>query len=72
MSPSEFPVTPDGPVDFDDSAAFESPDGFAVDSSDRLEGDIPVLRDPILVAAFEGWNDAGDAASGAVEHLELI
>ena len=29
------------------------------------------LRDPVLVAAFEGWNDAGDAASGAVEHLEL-
>nr|WP_206027843.1 PAC2 family protein [Rhodococcus kroppenstedtii] len=30
------------------------------------------MRDPVLVAAFEGWNDAGDAASGAVEHLELI
>ncbi len=25
----------------------------------------------MLIAAFEGWNDAGDAASGAVEHLEL-
>lgn len=33
---------------------------------------MPVLRNPVLVAAFEGWNDAGDAASGAVEHLELI
>ncbi|MBT1190708.1 PAC2 family protein [Rhodococcus kroppenstedtii] len=33
---------------------------------------MPTLRDPVLVAAFEGWNDAGDAASGAVEHLELI
>jgi proteasome assembly chaperone (PAC2) family protein len=32
----------------------------------------PVLTDPVLVAAFEGWNDAGDAASGAVEHLELV
>ena len=32
----------------------------------------PTLTDPILVAAFEGWNDAGDAASGAVEHLELV
>jgi len=32
----------------------------------------PELVDPVLVAAFEGWNDAGDAASGAVEHLELI
>jgi proteasome assembly chaperone (PAC2) family protein len=31
----------------------------------------PVLTDPVLVAAFEGWNDAGDAATGAVEHLEL-
>ncbi|AHH18169.1 PAC2 family protein [Nocardia nova SH22a] len=33
---------------------------------------MPTLRDPVLVAAFEGWNDAADAASGAVEHLELI
>ena len=32
----------------------------------------PDLREPVLVAAFEGWNDAGDAATGAVEHLELI
>jgi proteasome assembly chaperone (PAC2) family protein len=29
----------------------------------------PTLRDPLLVAAFEGWNDAGDAASGAAEWL---
>jgi proteasome assembly chaperone (PAC2) family protein len=36
------------------------------------EIEIPVLRDPVLVAAFEGWNDAGDAASAALEHLELI
>ncbi len=28
--------------------------------------------DPVVVAAFEGWNDAGDAATGAIEHLELI
>ncbi|CAL9379816.1 hypothetical protein SUDANB121_01042 [Nocardiopsis dassonvillei] len=27
------------------------------------------LVDPVLVAAFEGWNDAGEAASLAVEHL---
>jgi proteasome assembly chaperone (PAC2) family protein len=32
----------------------------------------PELVDPIVVAAFEGWNDAGDAATGAVEHLELV
>jgi predicted ATP-grasp superfamily ATP-dependent carboligase len=31
--------------------------------------DVPSLRDPILIAAFEGWNDAGEAASAAVEHL---
>jgi len=30
-----------------------------------------VLRSPVLVAAFEGWNDAGDAATAAVEQLEL-
>jgi proteasome assembly chaperone (PAC2) family protein len=29
----------------------------------------PDLRDPLLVAAFEGWNDAGDAASGAADWL---
>jgi proteasome assembly chaperone (PAC2) family protein len=32
----------------------------------------PELTDAVLVTAFEGWNDAGDAATGAVEHLELI
>ena len=30
----------------------------------------PALRRPVIIAAFEGWNDAGDAATGAVEHLE--
>jgi proteasome assembly chaperone (PAC2) family protein len=29
----------------------------------------PPLRRPVLVAAFEGWNDAGEAASGAVTVL---
>jgi len=32
---------------------------------------LPELKNPVLVAAFEGWNDAGDAATGAVEFLEL-
>ncbi|MET0930565.1 MAG: PAC2 family protein [Aeromicrobium sp.] len=31
--------------------------------------DIPAMRDPWMVAAFEGWNDAADAASGTVDHL---
>jgi len=29
----------------------------------------PELHDPLLVAAFEGWNDAGDAATAAVDWL---
>ena len=29
----------------------------------------PQLHDPLLVAAFEGWNDAGDAASAAADWL---
>jgi len=32
--------------------------------------DVPELVDPVMVAAFEGWNDAGDAASAAIGHLE--
>ncbi|MGS2586960.1 PAC2 family protein [Streptomyces hebeiensis] len=34
----------------------------------ELDG-VPELIDPVMVAAFEGWNDAGDAASSAVAHL---
>jgi proteasome assembly chaperone (PAC2) family protein len=30
------------------------------------------LRDPMLVAAFEGWNDAGDAATTATTHLREV
>jgi hypothetical protein len=29
----------------------------------------PALTNPVLVAAFEGWNDAADAASSVVDHL---
>ncbi|MFB7874752.1 MULTISPECIES: PAC2 family protein [unclassified Nocardia] len=43
-----------------------------MDASETPETELPTLRNPVLVAAFEGWNDAGDAASGAVEHLELL
>ena len=32
----------------------------------------PVLRSPILIAAFEGWNDAADAASSVVDHLMRV
>ncbi|WP_445255643.1 PAC2 family protein [Nocardioides aurantiacus] len=30
---------------------------------------VPPLVDPVLIAAFEGWNDAGGAATGVVDHL---
>jgi proteasome assembly chaperone (PAC2) family protein len=32
----------------------------------------PPLRDPVMIAAFEGWNDAADAASGVVDHLLAV
>jgi proteasome assembly chaperone (PAC2) family protein len=31
---------------------------------------VPDLVNPVLIAAFEGWNDAGEAASGVIAHLE--
>lgn len=34
--------------------------------------EFPTLVDPVMVAAFEGWNDAGDSASGAVAHLREV
>ena len=34
--------------------------------------DIGELRDPVMIAAFEGWNDAGEAASAVIEHLADI
>ena len=37
--------------------------------SDVIWSERPALRSPVLVAAFRGWNDAGDAASAAVEFI---
>ena len=34
--------------------------------------DLPDLHDAVMIAAFEGWNDAGEAASAVVEHLAEI
>ena len=34
----------------------------------RWTDDRPTLRRPVLLVAFEGWNDAGDAASTAARH----
>ncbi len=33
---------------------------------------LPVLRSPVAIAAFEGWNDAADASTAVVEHLEQV
>ncbi|MFZ5871971.1 MAG: PAC2 family protein, partial [Actinomycetota bacterium] len=33
---------------------------------------VPQLREPVVLAAFEGWNDAGEAASGALAHLAEV
>jgi proteasome assembly chaperone (PAC2) family protein len=32
----------------------------------------PELVDPVVIAAFEGWNDAADASSAAVDHLMKV
>ena len=34
----------------------------------EVEG-VPPLEHAVLIAAFEGWNDAADAASGVITHL---
>lgn len=34
--------------------------------------DVGELRSPVVIAAYEGWNDAADASTGAVEHLEQV
>ena len=35
----------------------------------RYGRDLRDLVEPVVVVAFGGWNDAGNAATGAVEHL---
>ena len=32
----------------------------------------PELKDPVMIAAFRGWNDAGDAATFAAGHLARV
>jgi proteasome assembly chaperone (PAC2) family protein len=34
--------------------------------------EVPPLRSPIMIAAFEGWNDAADAASSVIDHLITV
>jgi hypothetical protein len=40
--------------------------------SDVSSRDLRDLNDPVVVVAFGGWNDAGSAATGAVEHLSDV
>ena len=37
--------------------------------SKQVNAGLRGLRDPVVIAAFSGWSDAGNAASAAVEHL---
>jgi proteasome assembly chaperone (PAC2) family protein len=39
------------------------------DSPSSTGRDLRDLVDPVVVMAFGGWNDAGNAATGAIEHL---
>src|SRR5690606_17892796 len=32
----------------------------------------PLGREPLVIAAFEGWNDAGSAATSALHHLHEV
>lgn len=34
--------------------------------------EVPDLVNPIVIAAFEGWNDAAESASGVVDHLMRV
>ena len=47
-------------------------DGTVAGGSGAGGPNLPELNNTIIVAAFEGWNDAGDAASDALEHLDAI
>jgi proteasome assembly chaperone (PAC2) family protein len=44
-----------------------------MDDSSLIYDDSDIkLREPVMVAAFRGWNDAGDAASFAAQHLRRV
>ena len=46
-----------------------SPDSPTPDLAELRWSQRPNLERPVLLAAFKGWNDAGDAATGAAKHL---
>jgi proteasome assembly chaperone (PAC2) family protein len=50
----------------------DEPDPTGPSADEETSSQVSAVRDaPVMLAAFEGWNDAGDAASTAVEHLAL-
>lgn len=46
-----------------------SPPEFTPDLEDLKWDSHPELQRPVLITSFKGWNDAGDAASGAAKYL---
>ena len=38
----------------------------------HLSSDLPNLRDAVMVASFDGWVDAAEAASDAVAHIARV
>ena len=42
------------------------------DETEASDLPYPPLRRPVLIAAFEGWNDAGEAATAAIRHLAEV
>ncbi len=43
----------------------------AIPQPEPPDSEDTTARDRVMILAFEGWNDAGDAASTALEHLQL-
>ncbi|MDQ0381784.1 PAC2 family protein [Amycolatopsis thermophila] len=43
----------------------------AIPQAEHPDPEGTTSRERVMVVAFEGWNDAGDAASTALEHLQL-
>lgn len=59
-----------GPLFPDLTAPPTPPQAGTVAAMDLVHwSDRPVLRRPLFVIAFEGWNDAGDAATLALDYL---
>ncbi len=63
------PASPDSPRRKTGASAREAPKWPRRMGQVVWHGPPPSLREPTLIVAFEGWNDAGDAATIAARHL---